>query len=673
MLKKIVLFTLFIGVLTGVQAQKELSWRKHKKEGEKALAEGRTAKAALHFEKAWQQKQKKLEFIFQAGEAYYTIKDYRKAAEAYQHVKDKNDQFPLVGLKYARSLKQDGQYEKAADEFRNFKDRYTGEGKAILEDIIKTEIQGCEFGEQAASRANRDMEVRLLSNSINSDAKEFAPFPVSNDLLYFSSSMGGKARIYSSERRGQSWEKAAIPNNFPVIQNEHFCNGNMSPTGERFYFTICNADKAWNDLNARCELFVTKKNGASWSAPERLPDYVNKKGITVTHPFAIHQNGQEYLYFASNREGGRGGMDIWYVTRDLGIDNNDFTFPVNLGPSVNTLGDEITPYYDSSDGVLYFASNGHISMGGFDILKTRGEEMTWSVPENLGMPLNSSADDYFYIGNGSTAGGFLVSNRVSGGLKTTTQHEDIFEFTIGGRRIVLKGNVYNQETRRPVNNIQVTLYQLFDDGTENQLVNKPFSGGTYAFELLPERKFRVVVESDGFVKGQYQFMTNDPNTYTYGQPLYLVQESSIASNTETPSTPDGTFETNEVDGNSSTIKAPAPVETKGATYTSRGTSRSDKVEYVTTAPRHSGVYFKIQLVALKRFNPKSKKFVAINDLGRFDTEKLVKKNITRVLLAEFFSQEEAVDALETVKDSGFPRAFIVQYEDGERYGKIKLN
>ena len=120
------------------------------------------------------------------------------------------------------------------------------------------------------------------------------------------------------------------------------------------------------------------------------------------------------------------------------------------------------------------------------------------------------------------------------------------------------------------------------------------------------------------------------------------------------------------------FKTPTTVETKGATYTSRGTSRSDKVEYVSKSPRHTGVYYKIQLVALRKFNPKNKKFQSIKDLGRFDTEELVERNITRVLLAEFFSQEEARDALEQVQDNGFARAFIVQYEDGERYGKIKL-
>ena len=142
---------------------------------------------------------------------------------------------------------------------------------------------------------------------------------------------------------------------------------------------------------------MIKKSGNAWSQPERLPDYINMKGVTATHPFPVHIGGQEFLYFASSRTGGRGGMDIWYVTRDLGIDNNDFTFPVNLGPSVNTLGDEITPYYDQTEGALYFASNGLISIGGFDVFSSRGTEVNWSVPENVGLPYNSSADDYFFI------------------------------------------------------------------------------------------------------------------------------------------------------------------------------------------------------------------------------------------------------------------------------------
>ena len=188
-----------------------MSWKKHKKLAEQLYAQGDYAGAADNYEKAWQKKNSKKELIFKAGESYYLIKDYRKAAEALQNVKDENEEFQLPGLKYARSLKQDGQYKKAGEAFQHFLDNYTGQGKAILEDIIQTEIQGCELGKELPARANRDVEIQLLGGGVNSDEDEFAPFPLGGGGIYFSSSMGGKARIYTLNVREIIGQKPLLP------------------------------------------------------------------------------------------------------------------------------------------------------------------------------------------------------------------------------------------------------------------------------------------------------------------------------------------------------------------------------------------------------------------------------------------------------------------------------
>lgn len=653
---------LVLAICTFASSLMAQSAKKLEKAADEFFQQGKYAEAGPAYELAWQKKKKNTELIFKAGEAYYSIKDYRKAAECYQHVRADNDKFPLVGLKYARSLKQDGQYDKAKAEFKKFMDGYTGDNKAILEDIIQTEIRGCDLGTRLPVLADRSIEVLYPGTGVNSEDSEFAPFPTSDDELYFSSSIGGKARIYVSQRQANRWSKASIPANFPVVSNSHFCNGNMAPDGERFYFTVCNADKPWNDLSTRCEIFVTKKNGTGWAQPERLPDYVNLKGITSTHPFSAHVNGQELLYFASNREGGRGGMDIWYIVRDLGTDNMDYTFPVNAGPVLNTLGDEITPWYDTEGGNLYFASNGHASIGGFDIFRSNGSEVNWSVPENAGLPLNSSADDYFYARTPSQNSAFVVSNRIFGGEKTTTRHADIFELSSGSKRLALKGNVYDKVTGDQLSNISVMLYQKYDDGTENLLVNKNFNTGNYTFELLANRSFRVEVSSEGYEAASYEFETNDPNNFTYGQPVFLV--GGAAPPPDEPIIKDDP------------IVMP-PSDPKGqqgdkTTYTSRGTSPDDNLEYTSTAPRHQGIYYKVQAGALKRYNADRRDLKGLAELGRVDTEKIVTDKLTRVMVGDFFTKEEALRAMQAMQERGFAEAFVVQYENGVRYGKVNL-
>ncbi len=672
MAKKIILILLGISIFGQLSAQ---SWRKLSKEADDLLKQGKYEEAAANYEQAWQKKQGKKDLIYKAGEAYYIIRDYRKAAEAYQHVKDENNNYPLVGLKYARSLKQDGQYDKAIEAFQSFGDNYTGDGKAILQDVINTEIKGAELGMALPAQADRSIEVLYPGSEINSDAAEFAPFPVGAEQIYFSSSMGGKARVYSSRKIGDSWTKAGTPGNFPIISQGQYANATITQDGERMYFTICSNDNYWDDLNTRCEIFVTKREGTTWSQPERLPDYINMKGVTATHPFAVQQNGQEILYFASNRDGGRGGMDIWYAARDMGTDNNDFTFPINLGATINTLGDEITPFYSMDQGALYFASNGLVSIGGFDIFKSRGEETTWSPAENAGMPINSPADDYFYIKNPNGASAFVVSNRVFGGEKNNTTDTDIFELQMGGKRISLKGNAYDQESGGLLNNITVSLYQIFDDGSDNLLISKDFASGSYNFELLPNRSFRVEISRDGYQAGSYQFVTDDPNTFTYGQPVFLAKgmdDEPMVMEPVDPGTPPVNPNRNPTNTRPTTSPEP-PLSEPGVTYTARGTSAKDNLEYVTSAPQHRGVYYKIQIAAVKTFDPNNSKYAAISSIGRFDTEEIPSRGLTRVLVAEFFSQEDAESALQSIQNSGFSNAYLVKYEDGNRYGRVNLD
>jgi len=102
---------------------------------------------------------------------------------------------------------------------------------------------------------------------------------------------------------------------------------------------------------------------------------------------------------------------IWYTSRDLNSGDIDFTYPVNLGKQVNSIRDEISPFYDDTKGILYFSSNGHVGLGGWDVFKVNGLEKKWEQPENLGLPINSSADDFYYVLKPSRTGGFLVSNR----------------------------------------------------------------------------------------------------------------------------------------------------------------------------------------------------------------------------------------------------------------------
>jgi hypothetical protein len=655
--------------VTSLSAQ-EMSWRKHRKLAQQLEKEGDYFAAAENYRMAWEKKQGKEELIYLAAENYFRLRDYRNAADAYQHVPNNFNDDQLVLLKYARALKQDGQYDKARTVFQQLSDSYTGPDKAILQDIVAVELRGIDLVRSLTSGMDRRMEILHPGVSVNSEDEEFGPVSIDGSTLWFTSTMGGAARIYATQRRGRNWSKAEIPAGFPVVDGGQYAHGTMSPDGQRFYFTICNNDNGWQGINTRCELYVTKQSANGWTKPERLPDYINVDKVNTTHPNVVHQGGQEYLFFASNRENGRGGMDIWYVVRDLGLDSNDFTFPVNLGPSVNTLGDELTPYYAVEEGVLYFASNGHPGIGGFDIFKSTGNEVSWQLAVNAGLPLNSGADDFGYTLGKGGFGGFFSSNRAFGGEKTNTRHSDIFEFTIGGRQISLKSNAYDQASSQLLGQVSVSLYQIFEDGSENLLITKDFPTGSYLFDLLPNRQFRVEVNSAGYEAGGYTFTTDDPATFTYGQPLYLLASEGTPGGVMTDGTgtnPPGTIPATPTEV-PNVVDTPDFGET-GEEYTASGSSAKDNLEYRSRAPRHAGTYYRIQVGALRRYD--ASKYPGLDQFGSVQTETLVGRNLTRVLVGDFFSTSEAQSALSRVR-TAFPEAYIVQYDDGVRYGRVNF-
>lgn len=796
-------------------SQSKISWRQHEKLADELFLKSLYTDAAEHYEAAFRKKTKKKHFIAKAAECYYITRDYKKAATAYRYIKDERKKYPLGGLRYARSLKQSEKFDEASREFVYFINNYNGLDKATVNEIVQAEIRGCEEAiKMTSAPVNNQVEIYHLSEQINSLETEFAPIPFNEKVLYFSSTMSNKARIYFTMRNDEGvWDKAILPKQFPPMPDIHFCNGSLSPDGQRFYFTICESKENWGGLTTRCDINVIKKEGNAWSAPQKLHDYVNKPGSTATHPFVVHDGDKEVLYFSSNRDGGIGGMDLWYTSRDLNSPSIDFTFPVNLGNRINTLGDEITPFYDIENGDLYFSSNGQPTMGGQDIFKATGQLSIWSDIQNLGLPYNSSADDNYYTKTPNSNRGFFASNRVFGLNKFITTHEDIFEFEVKEsnqiadaeipstrniipetpkpieskitttkevivadvapkkiitetskvkiqterietipekwnevveevvkkepvvttteivkstvstpvaserKEVFLTGNIADQNNIT-IQNITLSLFEILENGGKRLVENKYFENGKYRFAVEADRKYAIEAKKDGFDKNEVQFHTkygkyltenitierNNPivmeekkvttefenarvNTspsavetqtaMTYSETTTTAPMTSEVTTTESITTaPLTSYESNNE--TNETLYATTEVVTAnsssklntydGSTYVTRGISKRDNLEYSSRSPRHQGTYYKIQLIADKSFSPSDRKFADLQYLGRYDTEYISEKGLYRVLLADFFSMNEAKDALKIVKKNRFKRAFVVKYVDGQRLG-----
>jgi SPOR domain/WD40-like Beta Propeller Repeat len=495
------LFVLLLSVPLAAQSVSELL-----KTAEKMEQSGNLYDAGLLQEKAWRIKPQDKSIAWAAGQNFYYAKDYRKAIDCLVPLKGEGNAFPMGGLMYARCLKSEGRYREAMEAYTLFLTNYNGSDKKTLEDIVVKEVQGCDYAQpllaayRATTTSTSNLNFQILPEGVNSLENEFAPIPITDDLLYFSSNFQGAAKIYRIMREGGTWTRPELAQGLPKPVEKHFGNGCFSPDGTRFFFTQCGGGvtKKAKEGRAICGIYLTiRDQEGQWTEPQKLRDYVNQPGFTSTQPYVYEQDGQEVLVFTSDRDGGQGGLDIYQCMRPLLSTDIDFSLPINLGERVNTIGDELTPFVDASSQTLYFSSNGHLGIGGLDIYK-----YALNKPDapaiHLPLPYNSPADDYGYVLKKSGIGGFMVSNRVLLPQKSSTRHDDLFEFTVVNNTKYLIATLFDAEHQVSLRNIDVVLYEKIKDGRQRLLTTKLFDDGNVKFPIEVSKTYQIEVSKQGY-------------------------------------------------------------------------------------------------------------------------------------------------------------------------------
>ncbi|MFN3940006.1 MAG: OmpA family protein, partial [Chitinophagales bacterium] len=448
---------------------------------------------------------------YQLATAYYKARDYANSETWFKKTWDTAPaDYPQAQYYYAMSLKMNGKYEEASNEFKAFnKTRMRGQEAAYYKRLAKNEQKGCDLAILLQADPV-DVEISHLNKNVNNNYTDFSPVfdPTNTNLIYgslvseeiielgSSKKVELKSRIFEAKPQGEGWAKAqqmAGPFN---ETSAHTGNGAYSPDGKRFYYTECNPN---DSLQMVCKILMSEFKNNVWSKGKELVD-VNDAKATNTHPTVGLYKGKEVLYFTSNRTGTVGGMDIWYSE----IRNNgaEYTAPQNCGRKINTAGDEITPFYSVKDDKLYFSSNGQINVGGLDIFKAEGGLKSFKNVANLGFPINSSVDDFYYTldtKRGRT--GFFVSNRKGGySVKSETCCDDIYQFEyIIPPLFTIMGRVISQKDNSIVEGAAVELL------ANNTKVDSAASQSNKMFEFFrgtEYAKYRVTAIKDGFYKGE---------------------------------------------------------------------------------------------------------------------------------------------------------------------------
>jgi peptidoglycan-associated lipoprotein len=248
------------------------------------------------------------------------------------------------------------------------------------------------------------------------------------------------------------------------------------------YFTRCEAGKR---EKKGCKIMYSKMTGDKWSEPVNLK--ILPDSLVAAHP-AISPDGTT-LYFVSDLAGGFGGKDIWKVTRSGS--GGAWSQPVNLGPDINTPGDELFPYV-REDGTLYFSSDGLIGMGGLDIFKANMQpDGSWIV-KNMRPPINSFADDFGIVFEDSNEKGIFSSTRKGRG------NDELYSFELPPLVFNVTGLVKDEKTGSPISGSVVKL--IASDG--NSLQAETGSGGDFKFDLRADVDYIFLASKRGYLNGK---------------------------------------------------------------------------------------------------------------------------------------------------------------------------
>ncbi|WP_367328154.1 OmpA family protein [Lentimicrobium sp.] len=431
---------------------------------------------------------------FQMAECYRMMNNTKRAEVTYRRIikSDFARRNPVVYLHYANMLRANEKYEDAKDYYSLYVENVPDDPRGA------NGIRSCELASEWIENPTKFTVTNI--KKVNSKSDDFAATYADkfyNALIFTSTREGSTGKglddwtgqnfsdlfLTRQDRKGE-WSEPTLADaegrvNTSGNEGAPAFNDNFTT----LYYTRCgNAE----DSASNCQILVVKRSGRGWGEPQVL-NLGKDTAVTNGHP-AISSD-ELTLIFSSDRKNGQGGKDLWIATRKSTSD--EFNKPLNLGAVVNTPGDEVFPFL-KNDTVLYFSSNGHPGLGGLDIFKSvrRGDE--WTIPVNMEVPVNSSADDFAMIFQPGEEQGFMTSNRKGG-----RGGDDIYSFINPPLVFTLQGTVKDDRTLQFVPLATVRL--VGSDGSSVDAKTDP--KGFYSFsksQIKPNVTYELTVLKDNY-------------------------------------------------------------------------------------------------------------------------------------------------------------------------------
>ena len=436
------------------------------------------------------------ELAFQLGMCHMKLNQSNRAVAAFQNAIRYDYEDTTIMLRLAQAQQAEGQYAAAIKSYNEYLEIAPDSWEA------QVGIRGCELAPKWKEEGSR-YSVKL-DKELNSRRADYCPMFLDKNLEYvyltstnekstgelrseITGTKKGDIYVAKMDEKGHLSRPEVVQGGLNTEHDEGAAA--FSPDGSTMYL----ARAVRQDWPTTVEIYTSSRSEAQWSAPQKFEITADTLS-NYSDPF-VSPDGQ-WLYFASDMPGGQGGTDIWRIN----LKDKHGTLE-NLGPQINTKGNERCPNV-RTDSILYFASNGHPGMGGLDLFmatlqpREKGDKTSmdrWIV-ENMGVPMNSSADD-FGITFGKGESGYFSSNRGD-----ARGYDHIFKFVKPDLQIWISGYVVDKDDE-PVPNAVIRI--VGDDGSNQKTASRP--DGSFNFDLQRGVKYAMMASADGYFNARQEF------------------------------------------------------------------------------------------------------------------------------------------------------------------------
>ncbi len=485
---------------------------------DKILTAAETASSEMNYYAALQQYEKlysdskDTDLLIKMADMNFNLRDYVKASALYSKYyqgENKNKE-PGKRLDYGRALKMMGKYQEAIEQFDFF---MKGLASTDAIQLAKNEKTGALEALKAAVSEN--VTISNVGSNINTKNSEYSPVLANDGNFYFSSIIDPEiieiddsnretfgSKIMVSSKSDSGFDRPRTLGNNINRPGYFTSNVTVSPDGSQMIFA--RQLLSGGNVLTESKLFRSVMGADGWGPAQELTTI--NEGSLVKSPAYGELFGKAVLFFASNKAGGFGGYDIYYADY---IGEGKYAEARNLGSVINGIGDEETPFY--KNGRLYFSSNGHPGMGGYDVFSSEWNAQKWSTPKNLGLPYNSSVDDLYFMLDESGYEGYLVSNRPNAGaqsLKSNTCCNDIYKVAIDKVKVQLLAKTFDKSTGVDLSGATVKLVPKSDDGKVAIQSKDNAKGNKFNFPLELNTNYWIIASAEGYESDTLELSTN---------------------------------------------------------------------------------------------------------------------------------------------------------------------